>query len=56
MTSLIDKGDGSPRFPMPLTVKPDTMINTHWQLQHIRSLKQEFDKVRKRQAHFDVDN
>jgi len=56
MTSPIDEGGGSPRFCMPLTIKSDTMMNAHQQSQHIWSLTQDIDKVRKSRAEFNVDN
>jgi len=47
MTSPINEGSSSPRFRMPLTIKPDTITNLHRQSQHIWSLTQDIDKVRK---------
>jgi len=40
---------------VPLTIKPGAMMNAHRQSQHIWSLTQDIDKVRKRRAQFDVD-
>jgi len=56
MRCPIDKGSSSPRFRMPLAIKPDAMINTHRQLQHNWSLTQDINMVRKPQAQFDVNN
>ena len=56
MTSPIYQGGHSPIFHIPLAIKPNAMMNTDRQSQHIWSLTQEIDKVRKHRAEFDVDN
>jgi len=56
MTSPINECGSSRRFCMPRTIKTDAMINAYRQSQHIWSLTQDIDKVRKRGAQFDVDN
>jgi len=56
MTSPIEEGSSFPRFGIPVAIKPDAMMNAHRQSQHIWSLTQNINKVRKCRAHLDVDN
>jgi len=55
MTSPVDLGGDSTGCRIPLSIKPQGMLNTHRIMKHLSS-PTHHDKVRKRKAQFDVDN
>ena len=55
MTSPVDQGGDSPRRRIPLSIKPQAMLNTHRSIEQLWSPMHD-DKVLKRRALFDVEN
>jgi len=55
ITSPIDQGGDSSGRPIPLSIKPQGMLNTHRIMKQLWSPTYD-DKARKRMAQFDVDN